>query len=67
MLQYVDDRRTGVRHAACGDGNLRRSYKDFADVVDLIAAHNLNGSLEQSLHESVRKTYRELVRRANSG
>jgi hypothetical protein len=52
---------------ACGEGNVRRSYKDFADVVELIAAHNLNGSFARSLHKSVRTTYRELVRRAHSG
>ena len=51
---------------ACGEGNLRRSYKDFADVVELIAAHNLNGSFARFLHKSVRKTYRELVRRAHA-
>lgn len=51
---------------ACGEGNLRRSYKDFADVVELIAAHNLNGSFTRFLHKAVRKTYRELVRRAHA-
>jgi len=52
---------------ACGEGNLRRSYRDFADVVELIAAHKLNSSFARFLHRSVRKTYRELVRRARAG
>jgi len=26
---------------ACGEGNLRRTHKDFADVVELIAVHDL--------------------------
>ena len=29
---------------ACGLGNLRRTHKDFADVVELIAFHRLDGS-----------------------
>lgn len=49
---------------ACGLGNLRRTHKDFADVVELIAVHRLDGSFARFLHKSVRKEYRELVRRA---
>ncbi|MBX7105374.1 MAG: hypothetical protein K1X57_14920 [Gemmataceae bacterium] len=48
---------------ACGLGNLRRTHKDFADVVELIAIHQLDGSFSRFLHESVRGEYRELVRR----
>jgi hypothetical protein len=48
---------------ACGLGNLRRTYKDFADVVELIALHHLDGSFARFLHKSVRKEFRELVRR----
>lgn len=51
---------------ASGQGNLRRTHKDFADVVELIAARNLDGSFASLLHESLRKTFRELVRNANS-
>jgi hypothetical protein len=29
---------------ACGLGDLRRTHKDFADVVELIAIHRLDGS-----------------------
>jgi hypothetical protein len=49
---------------ACGMGNLRRTHKDFADVVELIAIHNLDGSFARHLHKSVRKEFRQLVRRA---
>lgn len=49
---------------ACGEGNLRRSHKDFADVVELIAIHCLDGRFAAKLHKSVRKTFRELLRHA---
>jgi len=51
---------------ACGLGNLRRTHKDFADVVELIAIHRLDGSFARFLHKSVRKEFRELVRRAGN-
>jgi hypothetical protein len=49
---------------ACGLGNLRRTHRDFADVVELIAVHHLDGSFARLLHKSVRKEFRELVRHA---
>ena len=49
---------------ACGLGDMRRTHKDFADVVELIAIHHLDGSYARFLHKSVRKEFRELVRRA---
>ncbi|HEX3148992.1 MAG TPA: hypothetical protein VHR66_12995 [Gemmataceae bacterium] len=49
---------------ACGLGNLRRTHKDFADVVELIAIHALDKSFVRFLHKSVRAEYRELVRHA---
>lgn len=49
---------------ACGLGNLRRTHKDFADVVELIAIHRLDKSFARFLHKSVRPEFRELVRRA---
>jgi hypothetical protein len=49
---------------ACGEGSVRRTYKDFADVVELIAARKLNRSFARHLHRSLRKTFRELVLRA---
>lgn len=52
---------------ACGQGNLRRTHKDFADVVELIAMNKLDGSYARHLHASLRETYRELVRHAKGG
>lgn len=49
---------------ACGMGDLRRTHKDFADVVELIAINDLDGRFAGRLHKSVRKTFRELVRNA---
>lgn len=51
---------------ACGMSNLRRTHKDFADVVELIAIRKLDGSFARHLHPSVRDAYRQLVRNANS-
>ena len=51
---------------ACGMSNLRRTHKDFADVVELIAARNLDGSFARFLHKSLRPTFRDLVRNANT-
>ena len=51
---------------ASGQGNLRRTHKDFADVVELIAIRKLDGSFASLLHKSLRKTFGELVRNANS-
>jgi len=47
---------------ACGEGNFRRTHKDFADVVELILENRLDGSFARYLHESLRATYRQLVR-----
>jgi hypothetical protein len=52
---------------ACGLGNLRRTHKDFADVVELIAHHGLSRADARRLHRSVRKTFRELVVHARRG
>ena len=49
---------------ACGLGNLRRTHKDFADVVELIAIHKLKTSFAKKLHDSVRPEFKELVRHA---
>ena len=49
---------------ACGLGNLRRTHRDFADVVELVALHDLDGSFARFLHNSVRKEFRALVRQA---
>jgi len=49
---------------ACGEGNLRRTHKDFADVVELIAAHSLSRSFARYLHKSLRPAFRDLVLRS---
>lgn len=49
---------------ACGEGDVRRTHKDFADVVELIASHALDGEFAARLHKAVRKTYRRLVKNA---
>jgi len=51
---------------ASGSTNIRRTHRDFADVVELIAIRNLDGSFSRFLHKSLRKTFRELVRRAHA-
>ncbi len=48
---------------ACGSGSVRRTHKDFADVVELIVANRLGSGFARYLHKSVRATYRELVSR----
>jgi hypothetical protein len=52
---------------ACGLGNLRRTHRDFADVVELVAVHDLDGSFARFLHKSVRKEFRALARQAKRG
>ncbi len=52
---------------ACGEGNIRRTHKDFADVVELIASHDLDGTFAARIHKSVRKTFRALVKNARGG
>jgi len=47
---------------ACGLGSVRRTHKDLADVVELIAIRNLDSSFARHLHKSVRKSFRKLVR-----
>ena len=51
---------------ASGLGNLRRTHKDFADVVELIAIRKLDSSFARLLHESLRATFRQLVQNANA-
>lgn len=52
---------------ACGLGNIRRTHKDFADVVEHISARRLNASFAHFLHPTVRKPFRDLVRNAYGG
>ncbi|CAN5638735.1 hypothetical protein BH11PLA2_BH11PLA2_17980 [soil metagenome] len=50
---------------ACGLGNLRRTHRDIADVVELIAIHKLDKSFATLLHKSVRAEFKELIERVN--
>ena len=51
---------------ACGMGSMRRTHKDFADVVELVVIRNLDSSFARYLHKSLRKTFKQLVRRARA-
>ncbi len=51
---------------ASGLGSLRRTHRDFADVVELIAIRGLDGSFSRHLHKSLRPAFRDLVRRSVS-
>ena len=51
---------------ACGMSNLRRTHKDFADVVELIAARSLDESFARYIHKSLLAAFRELVRHAQA-
>jgi hypothetical protein len=51
---------------ACGESSLRRTHKDFADVVELIVVHNLSRSFAKYLHKSLRETFRQLVMNARN-
>jgi hypothetical protein len=46
---------------ACGLGSPRRTHRDLADVVELIALHQLNKSFARFLHNSQRSAFRQLV------
>ncbi len=46
---------------ASGTGSIRRTHRDFADVVELIAIRNLDSSFARHLHKSLRVTFRKLV------
>ena len=51
---------------ACGMSNVRRTHKDFADVVELIAIRHLDGSFARFLHKSLWPALHDFVRNANS-
>jgi hypothetical protein len=46
---------------ASGQSDPRRTHKDFADVVELIARHDLGRDFARNLHKSLRTTFRQLV------
>jgi hypothetical protein len=46
---------------ACGWGSPRRTHRDLADVVELIAVHQLSRSFARHLHKSLWAAFRKLV------
>jgi hypothetical protein len=52
---------------ASGLGNLRRTHRDFADVIELILGHKLSRQYARHLHKAVRPAFRALVVRARGG
>lgn len=51
---------------ASGLGSPRRTHRDLADVVELIAVHQLSRSFARFLHKSLRPAFRELVEQSRS-
>jgi hypothetical protein len=51
---------------ACGLGSPRRTHRDLADVVELIAVHHLDSSFARNLHKTVRAAFRKLVQQARA-
>ena len=49
---------------ACGISSLRRTHRDFADVVELIAIRKLDAAFARYLHPTMRDTFRKLVHNA---
>ena len=49
---------------ACGLGSPRRTHRDLADVVELIAVHDLDRSFARHLHKSLRPAFRKLVQQS---
>jgi hypothetical protein len=52
---------------ASGLGNLRRTHRDFADVIELILMHRLSRNFARHLHKAVRSAFRSLVLQARGG
>ena len=65
-LSVVDLARLIEIKLACGLGSPRRTHRDLADVVELIAAHQLSRSFARHLHKSLRPAFRELVLRSRT-
>ena len=45
---------------------MRRTHKDFANVVELIAIRQLDSSFARHLHPSVRPAFRNLMQRVKN-
>jgi hypothetical protein len=60
-LAVLDLARLIETKLACGLGSPRRIHRDLADVIELIAVHQLSRSFARHLHKSLRPTFRKLV------
>jgi hypothetical protein len=60
-LAVLDLARLIESKLACGLGSPRRTHRDLADVVELIAIHGLSRSFARHLHKSLRPAFRQLV------
>lgn len=60
-LAVLDLARLIEAKLACGLGSPRRTHRDLADVVELIAIHQLSRSFARHLHKSLRPAFRKLV------
>lgn len=63
-LSVLDLARMIEAKLACGLGSPRRTHRDLADVVELIAIHQLSRSFARHLHKSLRPAFRELVQQS---
>jgi hypothetical protein len=60
-LAVLDLARLIEMKLACGLGSPRRTHRDLADVVELIAIHQLGREFARHLHKSLRSAFRKLV------
>jgi hypothetical protein len=60
-LSVIDLARLIETKLACGLGSPRRTHRDLADVVELVAIHQLDRSFARHLHKSLRSAFRKLV------
>ena len=65
-LAVIDLARLIEIKLACGLGSLRRTHRDLADAMELIAIHGLDKSFARYLHKSLRPTFRKLVEQSRS-
>jgi hypothetical protein len=60
-LAVIDLARLIEMKLACGLGSTRRTHRDLADVLELIAIHQLGREFARHLHKSLRPAFRKLV------
>ena len=60
-LSVLDLARLIETKLACGLASTRRTHRDLADVLELIAIHSLSRSFARHLHKSLRPAFRKLV------